>query len=208
MFRPGIYLLSDSELMPWEQFIDLIPSLIEAGVSMVQLRNKQASTRVLIAQTEALLVRAEGRVPVIVNDRVDVALAAGADGVHVGKEDMPVSTARNLLGSSAILGVSLERDQPPQACGATYLAASPVFETSTKADTSEPFGLDGFTKLAQVCSMPLAAIGGIHHENAEALVEQGADSLAVISAILGAKDPVSATQDLHRAFLRGLEKRA
>ncbi|MEM1022521.1 MAG: thiamine phosphate synthase [Myxococcota bacterium] len=188
-----LYLVSDPRypLAPSQ-----LEALARAGVSMVQLRDKEAEGRALLETARRWLrvLRPLG-VPLIVNDRVDVAAAAGADGVHLGQSDLPVKAARRILGEGPIIGLSLERPDAEYE-GADYVAASPVFPTPTKTDTSEPFGLDGLRLLCERVRVPVVGIGGLRPDNAGEVMSAGAAGVAVVSAILGADDPVTATRTL------------
>jgi len=140
-------------------------------------------------------------VPLIINDRVDVALAAGADGVHVGQQDMPLADVRRLTPRGWIVGVSAESlADAEQAArgGADYIGVSPVFATPTKTDTALPLGLAGLRAIRAAVQTPLVAIGGIHPDNAAAVLRAGADGLAVVSAILAAENPRQTAADLRR----------
>ena len=166
----------------------------------IQLREKESSTRDFIERAirlKALLT--PYHVPLIINDRVDVALAADADGVHIGQSDMPYSQVKRLLPEGKIIGLSVEtREQVIEAneWDVTYIAASPVFSTATKTNTIVEWGLDGLQWIRSVSRHPLVAIGGIHPDNVASIFRAGADSVAVISAIIGADDPGKAAREL------------
>jgi len=188
-----LYLVSDPGL---PVFPEELPGLVKAGVSMVQLRDKGAEGRVLLETAKSWLavLRPLG-VPLIVNDRADVAAAAGADGVHLGQNDLPVGAARAILGPQAIIGLSLESpDGDPE--GADYVAASPVFSTPTKTNTSPPLGLEGLRRLAQRLDLPVVGIGGMDLQTAPAAIAAGAAGVAVVSAILAAPDRPATTKAL------------
>jgi thiamine-phosphate pyrophosphorylase len=144
-------------------------------------------------------------VPLIVNDRVDVALAIDADGVHVGQDDMPAPLARRLLGAGRILGVSagtVEEALQAQADGADYLGTGDVYGTPSKADAGAPIGVAGLAAVARAVAIPVVAIGGIQVGNAAAAIRAGASGVAVISAVVGAPDPEAAAR-----ALRGIVER-
>jgi len=146
-------------------------------------------------------------VPLIVNDRVDVALAAGADGVHLGQSDMTLVDARQILGPNPIVGVSVRTSEEAKEAardGATYLAANGVWETTTKTDFGEPLGLEGLRALTEASSLPMVAIGGIDASNAETLARAGCAGIAVVSAVMKAPDPAKACKQLRSAFVSGL----
>jgi thiamine-phosphate pyrophosphorylase len=149
-------------------------------------------------------------VPLIVNDRVDVALAAGADGIHIGQGDMPYDVARRLMGPEAIVGLSVETWEDvenAQDLDVDYLGVSPVFETPTKTDTKGSWGLDGLARIKAFSRHPLVAIGGLNRENAEAVIRAGADCIAVVSAICSAEDPLIAARELSGIIMDALAKR-
>ena len=196
----GLYLVTDRDLCGGRALTEVVLSAVRGGARFVQLREKTLSTRAFVE--EALAVRdllAPLRVPLIVNDRLDVALAVGADGVHIGQDDMPYELARRLLGPRAIIGVSVETWEDVERAEGTdcdYLGVSPVFTTPTKTDTKGAWGLEGLAKIRAFSRHPLVAIGGIHPGNAEAVCRAGADSLAVVSAICAADDPFEVSRTL------------
>src|SRR3954453_13823227 len=159
------------------------------GASLIQLRAKQMAAREFYEEAKAALaVAAPSGVQLLINDRVDIALAAGAHGVHLGQDDMPPEAARKLLGLEAVIGYSPHNLE--QAVAATklpidYLAIGPIFATTTKSDTAPVVGLEGLRVVRQeIGTFPLVAIGGITRENARKVIQAGADSVAVISALL------------------------
>ncbi len=184
--------ITDAGLSRERSHLEVVRAAIRGGATLVQLREKDASTRAMVELAQELrgLTRKAG-VPLIVNDRVDVALAADADGVHVGQDDMPAALARRLIGPNMILGVSatsFEEALRAEQDGADYLGVGPIFPTSSKADAAPPMGLDGLSAVATRVSIPIVAIGGISLQNVEAVVEAGADGIAIISAVVGAPD--------------------
>jgi len=196
----GLMLVTDRRLAGGRPIEEIVAAAVRGGVTAVQLREKEASTRELLET--ALLLRPmldEAGVSLIVNDRADVALAAGAAGAHLGQDDLPPASARRLLGPEAVVGLSVET--PEQAAAAdpglvTYLGVSPVFATLTKTDTKAPWGLDGLRRLRARTALPLVAVGGIHAGNAAEVLAAGADGLAVVSAICAAPDPEAAARSL------------
>jgi thiamine-phosphate pyrophosphorylase len=192
----SLYLVTDRGLSRGRSTLEVVRAAVRGGVTCVQLREKTAATRAFIE--EALGVRAylnSCGVPLIINDRVDVALAVGADGVHLGQSDMPLASARALVGAAMVIGVSAEsvRDAV-EAAGADYLGVSPVFATPTKADTAAPLGLEGLRAIREAVKNTLVAIGGIKSGNAAAAIRSGADGVAVVSAIVAADDPEQAAR--------------
>ncbi len=199
-----VYLVTDQPALRGRRLTDVVRQAVQGGVTCVQLREKTASTRDFVALAQALvdLLRPLG-VPLVINDRVDVALACAAQGVHLGQSDMPVALARRLLPPDVFIGWSVET--PHDAARAVglpvdYLGVSPVFATPTKTDTAPPWGLDGLRRLRAMTRLPLVAIGGIQQHNAAELIDAGADGLAVVSAICAVADPALAARSLRRLF--------
>ena len=196
----SLYLVTDRRWAGERSLAEIVRAAVAGGVTCVQLREKNLDTREFIRVAEELLgVLKPARVPLIINDRVDVALAAGADGVHLGQSDMPIAVARRLGPPDWVIGVSAESLADAVAAeqaGADYIGVSPVFATPTKTDTAPPLGLDGLRAIRAAVQTPLVAIGGIHSGNAAEVITAGADGLAVVSAILAADDPQAAAQEL------------
>ncbi len=199
-----LYLVTDRGLIGDRDLETVVEQAVRGGVTVVQLREKDCSTRDVIDLARRLKARlAPYEVPLIINDRVDVALAAGADGVHVGQSDMVYADARKLMGQDALIGVSVETpEQAREAEGwdVDCLGVSPIFATPTKTDTGQPWGLDGLRALRASSRHKLVAIGGIRDTNATEVVSAGADGIAVVSAICAADDPERAAREL-RALL-------
>lgn len=193
-------LVTDSALANGRSLAGIVAAAVKGGVTLVQLREKTASTRAFIEQARVLKrLLAPLRVPLLINDRIDVALAAGADGAHVGQQDMPVALARQLLGPAAIIGLSITElgqvhDRDVEL--ADYLGVGPIFAQSTKLDATPPLGLDGLAEVRRATSKPIVAIGGVSAANADAVRLAGADGIAVVSAIMGADDPRAAAAAL------------
>ena len=205
-----LYLVTDAGLSRGRSQAAIVEAAIRGGVTIVQYREKAATTRRMIEEAAELLgiCRAAG-VPFIVNDRLDVALAVDADGVHVGQDDLPATIARRLIGMKKILGVSAGSvDEARRAVddGADYIGASPVFSTPTKPDAPPPLGIDGLRVMSRAVSIPVVAIGGINQGNAAAIMEAGAAGIAVVSAIVGAEDVEAAARAL-RAVLEKVKTR-
>ena len=168
------------------------------GATMVQLRLKEVDGRTLVEVARALVAALP--VPVIVNDRADVALAAGAAGVHLGAEDVPPRALRRLVPAGFIIGASVGSDaELSNAEGADYVGIGPVFPTTSKSDAGEAIGVAEFGRLAGLCGLPAVAIGGITAENARAVIEAGARGVAVIRAVFSADDPAQAARSLRLA---------
>lgn len=184
---------------------------LAGGATFLQLRDKHATARQLVAWARRLreLACAVG-VPLVVNDRVDVALAAEADGAHVGEEDLPVADARRLLGPQRVVGASagtVEEAVRAERDGADYLGVGPVFPTATKPDAGEAIGLEGLRRIVRAVRIPVVAIGGITADNAADVIHAGAAGVAVISAVAGAEDMVEATRRLRRCVDLALKAR-
>jgi thiamine-phosphate pyrophosphorylase len=201
-----LYLVTDRRLAGVRPLPDLVAAAVRGGVTAVQLREKECATRefVELARTLKTLLAPLG-IPLIVNDRVDVALAACADGVHVGQSDMDCRDVRRLLGPSAAIGLSVETPEqaaaaPPEA---DYLGVSPIFSTPTKTDVATEWGTEGLAALRRKSRRQLIAIGGIHCDNAALVIRSGADGIAVVSAICAAPDPELAARNLRREISRG-----
>lgn len=172
---------------------------VHGGATCVQLRLKDVAARDLVGVAREL-IRCVG-VPVIVNDRADVAIAAGAAGVHLGADDVPVSAIRAIAPKGFLIGASVGSDaEVPPAAGADYVGVGPVFATSSKNDAGNPIGLLEFARLSAATGLPTVAIGGITAANALSAIQAGAAGIAVISSIFGATDPRSAAQELASAI--------
>ena len=196
MFRlPRVYPLTDVQLSGLSH-AEQVRLLSEGGATLIQLREKQMAALEFYEQARAALaVAARNGVQLIINDRVDVALAVGVHGVHLGQDDMPPEAARRLLGPEMIIGYSTHTVEQALAAlelPVDYIATGPIFQTSTKTDTSPVLGLDGLHAVRQaVGKFPLVAIGGITQANASEVIEAGADSVAVISAVLSDPHQIS-----------------
>jgi len=200
----GLMLVTDRALSGGRAVEKIVESAVSGGVTIVQLREKEAATREFVAlgRRVAEILRPR-RIPLIINDRVDVALAVMADGVHLGATDMNAADARSILGPKAIIGLSVENEEQAVASDrldVDYLGVSPIFATPTKTDTGAAWGIEGLWRLRPLVRKPLVAIGGINPGNAARVIEAGADGLAVVSAICAAPDPEAAAREL-RAVL-------
>ena len=173
-------------------------SAVRGGATMVQLRLKDVDGRTLVEVTRAMVAALP--VPVVVNDRADVALAAGAAGVHLGAEDVPPRALRGVVGDGFIIGASVGSDaELSNADGADYVGIGPVYETASKNDAGGAIGVAEFARLASLAARPAVAIGGITPANARALIEAGASGVAVIRAIFADADPSAAARALSLA---------
>lgn len=200
----SLYLVTDRELLAGRSLIDEVGKAVRGGVTMVQLREKHAGSREFYQLALALKNELnQSGIPLIINDRLDIALAAGADGLHIGQDDLPLEIAIDLMPSGSIIGVSVSTPaEAREACsrGATYLGAGPVFFTPTKEDASSPIGLAGLRAIKQLSHIPLVAIGGIHAENLADIRKTGADGAAVVSALMGKADIEASAQRMMRIW--------
>ena len=202
-----LYLVTDRGLSLGRELPMVVEAAVRGGVSMVQLREKEVDTREFIELARKLqaILRPAG-VPLIINDRIDVALAVDADGVHIGQSDMPYELARKLLGPGKIIGLSVETmDELLEAnrLDVDYVAVSPVYSTATKTDTAPPFGLEGLRRAVELSEHPTVAIGGMNLESAPAVFASGVDGIAVVSAICSAPDPQTAARELANIRISG-----
>ena len=198
-----LQLVTDAALCGERGVLAVVQAAVEGGATSVQLREKTLDTRAFVERARALKAWLAPRgVPLIVNDRLDVALACDADGVHVGQADMRPEDVRRLM-PHAIVGLSIESlAQLPEAERAPvdYYGVSPVFSTATKLDAAPALGLEGLRAIRALTRRPLVAIGGIAAANAAAVLVAGADGLAVVSALCAAADPARAARALRAAL--------
>ncbi len=200
----SLYLVTDRGLARGRAMLTIVRAAVQGGVTCVQLREKSCSTREFIKEALAIreFLRSRG-VPLIINDRVDVALAVGADGIHLGQKDMPLAAARAIVRDTMLIGISVESVADAiaaQGGGADYLGVSPIFATPTKTDAAAPIGLAGLQTIRRAVRIPLVGIGGLNRQTAAAVVRCGADGLAVVSAIVAAEDPEQAARELVQAI--------
>ena len=200
----GIYLVTDEKASLGRSVTSIVSEAVRAGVSCVQLREKNKGTAEFLKQATALKqLLGPLRIPLIINDRIDIALAVAADGVHIGQSDMPYKTARRLMGNDAIVGLSVETWEDVERAeelDVDYLGVSPVFSTPTKTDTQTPWGIEGLRRIRAFSRHPLVAIGGLGESNLRGVVEAGADVVAVVSAICSAPNPFDASRRLVEMF--------
>jgi len=195
----GVYLVTDRQLAGPRSVEDLVRAAVRGGVTVVQLREKNLCAREYVELARRLKIfLADTGVPLIVNDRVDVALAARADGVHLGQSDMDPRDARRLLGPEAIIGLSVETMEQAASLDVDYLGVSPIFSTPTKPELTGGWGIEGLAGLRALSRHALVAIGGISAANAAEVIRAGADGVAVVSAICAAPDPEAAARELLR----------
>ena len=198
----SLYLVTDRSLSRGRSTVDVVSAAVRGGVTCVQLREKHCSTREFIREARTLqLLLQHQQIPLIINDRLDVALAIGADGIHLGQNDMPLADARRLVGENMIIGISAENVDDAVAAeqeGADYIGISPVFTTTTKIDTAAPLGLAGIRLIRRAVRIPLVGIGGVNVSNIRDIVCAGANGAAVVSAIVAAACPETAAAELKK----------
>ncbi len=211
-----LYALVDPDVSGGHDLADLSRRVAAGGATLVQLRDKTGSTLRMIEEARAIKNALSGSfVPLLINDRVDVALASGADGVHVGWDDMPVADARRLLGREAIIGISIKTAEQVTKAPLDlldYVCIGGVFQTSSKDNREPPVQPDGFASLAALVrartpNLPVGAIAGIDASNAASVIAAGADGIAVISALSAAPDPAAAASQLRAIVDDGLALR-
>ncbi|WP_050922530.1 thiamine phosphate synthase [Vibrio harveyi] len=178
----------------------VVRKAVEGGVTMVQVREKHGDVRAFIERAQAVKdILKDTDVPLILNDRVDVALAVDADGVHLGQSDMPAIIARELIGPNKILGLSIENEEQlaeADSLPIDYIGLSAIFATPTKTNTKKHWGIDGLKMALETTSLPIVAIGGINESNIPQLSATGVHGLALVSAICHADDPKTASEYL------------
>lgn len=199
-FDLSLYLVTDRPLSQGRDMEWIVEEAVSGGATIVQLREKECSTGefVQLAQNLKKCLSQYG-IPLIINDRIDVALAIDADGVHIGQSDMPYSMARRLLGKDKIIGLSVEtldEVRAAEALDVDYIAISPVYSTNTKTDTSRPFMLSGLEKAMRLTTHRVVAIGGMNSDTIAPVMKRGIEGVAVVSAIVSARSPKMAAAEL------------
>ncbi len=208
------YAIVDPEVSGGHDLIALCRMLVAGGVTLVQFRDKLSDTRVMVDRARAIKA-VLGKVPLLINDRVDVALAIGADGVHIGWDDMAPEDARRLLGPQAIIGLTINSPQRADATSLDlidYAGIGGVYGTTSKATKNAPIGLAGMARVIEALhrrkpGFPTCGIAGINAGNAAAVIEAGADGVSVISALSMAPDPEAAARELLGVVDAALAKR-
>jgi len=207
----GLYVVTDSELSHGKTHVEIARAAVAGGARIVQLRDKKGSSSQLFEEACAIRDVCRNKALFIVNDRIDIALASGADGVHLGQSDLPVSVARNLCGPDFIIGISVgsvEEADTAIAGGASYVAVSPVFSTTSKMDAGVGHGLSLVRDIrAKYPKIALVGIGGLSLENSKEAIAAGLDSIAVISAVVSQPDIVAAAQSLSAVIEEALHDR-
>lgn len=202
----SLYVITDRSLARGRDEVAIVRAALRGGATAIQLRGKGQDARPLCELGRALLLetRTHGAL-LLVNDRLDVALAIGADGVHLGQDDLPCADARRIAGPGLIIGVSAESAELARKAerdGADYLGVGSVYATSSKADAGAPIGTEGLARVAESTPLPVVAIGGIGIANAAPCIDAGAQGVAVISAVIGTEDPEAAARALAAAIRR------
>jgi thiamine-phosphate pyrophosphorylase len=192
--------ITDGAQRGTEDIVRRALACVRGGATMVQLRLKDAEARTQVEVARALVAALPAGVPLIMNDRADLAIASGAAGVHVGPEDLPAAAVRRMLGPDRIIGVSVGNDaEALQAVSADYVGIGPVYATASKEDAGDAIGVDELARLAVLCARPAVGVGGIDATNAAAVVAAGARGVAVIRALFSASDPEAAARLLRSA---------
>lgn len=199
-FDLSLYLVTDRSLSLGRPLEYIVREAVEGGVTMIQLREKDCSSaefyQLAVSLKELL---APYNIPLIINDRLDIALACDAEGLHIGQSDLPYSVARKLMGEDKIIGLSVENIQDvieANKLDVDYIGISPVFDTNTKNDTAKALGLSGVEQIGKLSVHPSVGIGGINQSNAKDIIEAGADGISVVSAIMSASDPKASAKIL------------
>ena len=207
----GVYLVTDRGLCGGRPLEEIVIQALKGGISFVQLREKEISTRSFVEEAGRIKeLLAPYKVPLIINDRVDVAVACGAEGVHIGQDDMPYEIVRKIMGEKAIIGLSVETWEDvvaSQKLDVSYIGISPVFATPTKTDTKGAWGLEGLARIKAFSRHPLVAIGGINESNAREVVMAGADCIAVVSAICASSHPEAVARRINEIIDSSLKER-
>lgn len=201
-----LYVVTDSQLSRGRSDAEVARMAYEGGADVVQLRMKNADGGAMLEQANLIRQYADEMCRLfIVNDRVDIAMASGADGVHLGQSDIPLETARRLMGDDAIIGISVDNVEQAVAAeegGADYVGVGAVFRTSTKPDAMQGVGLGAVFEVRQAVDIPVVAIGGINRGNIQDVIRAGADSAAVVSAVVAQDDVAAATHELRDLILK------
>lgn len=196
----SLYLITDRNIINNRNLKECVEEAIKGGVTIVQIREKDGSTREFYNIAEEIKeVTDKYNIPLIINDRIDIALAIDAAGVHLGQSDMSIEVARKILGEDKVIGISagnLDEAVEAEKLGADYLGLGAVFYTGTKKDIDEPIGLEGLNEITKKIEIPSVAIGGINKDNAAEVMKTGVNGISVISAILGYEDTKKVSEEL------------
>jgi len=201
-----LYLVADESFSLGRDILEVLKQAVRGGVTIVQLREKNADTRTFLEKARRVhdLLK-KYHIPLIINDRVDIALAVGAEGVHVGQSDMPVEYVKRIVPRNMIIGLSVEnmaQGMEAEHLDVDYLGVSPVFTTPTKQELICEWGIEGLKQLRAKSRHKLVAIGGINQSNAASVIKAGADGLAVVSAICSAENPEVASKQIRDIILQ------
>lgn len=200
-----LYLCTDRKLMSTNTLEEAVEQAILGGCSLIQLREKQSSSREFFEMAKRIkAITDRYRVPLIINDRIDIALAVDAAGVHLGQEDIPAKEARRIMGEEKVIGVSartVELARKAVEDGADYLGVGAMFATNTKGN-AKVIGKEKLKEIRATVSIPIVAIGGINHSNAAQLVDTGINGLAVVSSVIGASDIQAAARKMRTIFIK------
>lgn len=193
--------VTDDSIENDELFFSILESSLKGGTDIVQLREKNSNT--LSFYNRAVMAKKMCKsynIPLIINDRLDIALAIDADGIHIGQTDLPYSIVRKLLGKDKIIGLSVSNENEAvkaNSLSVSYIGISPIFATNTKTENlANPLKIEGLKKIQSISNKPLICIGGINENNTKSIIENGADGIAVVSAISKAENPKTATTNL------------
>ncbi len=202
-----LYLVTDRDLSMGRSLDWVVEKAVKGGTTIVQLREKDMETRDFIEEAQQIQkILKPYNVPLLINDRLDVALAVGADGVHLGQKDMPYQMARNILGDNAIIGLSvesIEQGKEANQFDLDYIAISPVFTTPTKEELTQELGIEGVKEITRLSKHRAVGIGSIKEHNAKDIIQAGADGIAVVSGICSADDPEKAASELRKRVQQG-----
>ncbi len=206
----SLYLVTDRGLARGRTTLDIVQAAVNGGITVVQLREKDCPTLEFIEQALSIKAFLRNRnIPLIINDRIDIAQAVKADGVHLGQTDMPLKMAKRILGEEMVIGISAESIEDAitaEKGGADYLGVSPIYATPTKTDTAPALGLKGLRDIRKAVKLPLVGIGGLNRDNAADVIRNGADGVAVVSAIVADDDPEAAAAELNHLITGAKEK--
>lgn len=198
----SLYLVTDRNILKGRPLCEAVEQAILGGVTLVQLREKDVSTREFYKQAvEVKKITENYNIPLIINDRLDIAQAVDAEGVHLGQSDMPLIAARNILGKSKIIGISvgnIEEAVEAEKNSADYIGIGTIFFTGTKKDIELPIGIEGLKKIYNNINIPAVAIGGINENNFREVLSTGIEGISVVSAILGKNNIKAAAETLHK----------
>ncbi len=201
-----LHVITDTSLQTRFTHPQLAELAIQGGADTIQFRQKCGTTRALIETAQQIQkICTQHKVPLIVNDRADIALAVSADGTHFGQDDMPVAIGRRILSAETVIGASARTEEKILEAisqGADYIGYGPIYQTPSKSNAEDPKGLERLHQMCEIAACPVIAIGGITVDTAADVIQAGAHGIAVISAVCGKKDPLTATQNLRQEIQR------